>query len=463
MSGISAPQIEMRRELGLRDVVLLYVIAVVSLQWLSTSALLGPGSLLLWLLAVVAFFVPSGLAVMEMHSRYAGEGGLYVWVKEAFGDVPAFVTGWCYVVSNFVFFPTVLLFLTGTAIYVGGGASLGLKDNFAFHAGLSLVVVWVIVLANIVGLGRAKWLSNAGALLMGAVLVILVAVAFASASQFGSATTFSGALVPDIADPALVKSFSAMMLALVGLELAPLMGGEIREPRRVIPRAIALSALPIVAFYVLGTWALMVALPKDRIEAMSGVPEAVTTIAARLGMPALGPLTALLMALATAGILAAWLTGVVRLPYVVGVDRHLPPVLGRLHPQFQTPHVALFVCGVITSALVLLAMAGATVGEAYQVLVDTTVVLTFLPLVFLFAALPVLRAKRVGDPTLVLPVPGGWTGNVVVTALGLGSAVLAIVLALVPPAQGNTALFYLKVVGGSVLFIGIGFAFYRRR
>jgi hypothetical protein len=98
--------------------------------------------------------------------------------------------------------------------------------------------------------------------------------------------------------------------------------------------------------------------------------------------------------------------------------------------------VALVVCGVITSALVLLAMAGATVGEAYQVLVDTTVVLTFLPLVFL---------------------------NVIVTALGLASAVLAIVLALVPPAQGNTALFYGKVLGGSALFIGIGFAFYRRR
>jgi APA family basic amino acid/polyamine antiporter len=179
----------------------------------------------------------------------------------------------------------------------------------------------VIVLVNIVGLGRAKWLPNAGALLMGVVLVILVGVALASASRFGSATAFQGALVPDIAEPALVKSFSAMMLALVGLELAPLMGGEIREPRRVIPRAIALSALPIVAFYVLGTWALMVALPKDRIEAMSGVPEAVTTIAQRLGMPGLGPLTALLMALATAGILAAWLTGVVRLPCVVGCIR----------------------------------------------------------------------------------------------------------------------------------------------
>src|ERR1700750_1356665 len=101
----SLPQVELRRELGLRDVILLYAIAVVSLQWLSTSALLGPGSLALWLCAVLGFFIPSGLAVMEMHSRCPGEGGLYIWVKEAFGDVHAFITGWCYVVSNFVFFP----------------------------------------------------------------------------------------------------------------------------------------------------------------------------------------------------------------------------------------------------------------------------------------------------------------------------------------------------------------------
>ena len=92
------------RVLGLRDIVLLYAVAIIGPQWLSTAAQSGAASLALWVLALVAFFVPCGFAVMEMNSRYAGEGGLYVWVKQAFGDFHGFVCGWSYVVSNFVFF-----------------------------------------------------------------------------------------------------------------------------------------------------------------------------------------------------------------------------------------------------------------------------------------------------------------------------------------------------------------------
>jgi amino acid transporter len=451
----------LRRVLGLRDVVLLYVMAIVSPQWFSTAAQTGAGSLALWALALIVFFVPCGFAVMEMNSRYAGEGGLYVWVKQAFGELTGFIVGWCYVVSNLVFFPTVLLFLTAAAAY--GVAAPRLKESYVFNAVLSLSVLWLVVGANIVGLARAKWIPNAGAVVMVIMVAILAGAAIILERRFGTATTFAGALVPDIADPALVKSFATMMLGLVGFELAPLMGGEISEPRRVIPRAIVLSGLLVVAFYVVGTWALLAALPREQIEALSGVPEAIATIAERLGMPALGPIVSLLMALGSVGVLAAWVTGGVRMPYVVGVDRYLPPALGRLHPRWRTPVIALVVVGVLTTALVVLALAGATVGEAYQVLVDMTIVLTFIPLVYLFAALPALRSKRVGEHNSVLRVPGGTAGVVLVTALGVSSTLLSIVFALAPPERGSAPMFYLKVLSGCVLFLGIGLAFYYSR
>src|SRR5215831_15902790 len=111
MSTVENAASSLPRVLRLRDVVLLYAIAIVGPQWLSTAAQAGAPSLALWVLALLAFFVPCGLAVMEMNSRYAGEGGLYVWIKQAFGELNGFVCGWCYVVSNLVFFPTVLLFL----------------------------------------------------------------------------------------------------------------------------------------------------------------------------------------------------------------------------------------------------------------------------------------------------------------------------------------------------------------
>ena len=449
------------RVLGLRDVVLLYAIAIVGPQWLSTAAQAGAPSLALWVLALVAFFVPCGLAVMEMNSRYAGEGGLYVWVKQAFGDLHGFICGWCYVVSNLVFFPTLLLFMTAAAAY--GIAAPGLKDSFTFNATLSVLVIWLVVVTNIFGLARAKWIPNAGALVMGVVLAVLVAAALVLARRFGSATAFTGALLPDLSDGALVQAFATMMFGLVGYELAPLMGAEIREPRRVIPRAIVWSGLMIVAFYVGGTWALLVALPREQIDALSGVPQAIGTIAARLGAPALGAVASALIAIACIGGLAAWVTGGVRMPYVVGVDRYLPPALGRLHPRWHTPVVALVVVGVLTTVLVLVALAGATVGEAYQALVDMTIVLTFVPLVYLFAALPVLRAKRIGEREAVLCIPGGTAGIALVTALGVGSTLLSIVFALVPPEHGSVPMFYAKVISGCILFIGLGLVFYYSR
>jgi len=449
------------RVLGLRDVVLLYAVAIVGPQWLSTAAQAGAPSLALWVLALLAFFVPCGFAVMEMNSRYAGEGGLYVWVKQAFGDFHGFICGWSYVISNFVFFPTLLLFLTAAAAY--GIAAPGLKDDYTFNAALSVSVIWFVVVANILGLARAKWIPNAGAVVVVAVLVILALSALVSALRFGSATTFAGALLPDLSDGTLVKAFATMMFGLVGYELAPLMGAEIREPRRVIPRAIVLSGVVIVAFYLVGTWALLAALPRAQIDALSGVPEAIATIAGRLGAPALGTLLSALIAVASIGGLAAWVTGGVRMPYVVGVDRYLPAALGRLHPRWHTPVIAFVVTGVITTVLVLVALAGSTIGEAYQAVVDMTIILTFIPLVYLFAALPVLRAKRVGESDEVLRVPGGTVGIALVTILGVGSTLLSIVFALMPPEHGYVPMFYAKVIAGCVLFLGIGLGFYYTR
>jgi amino acid transporter len=448
------------RVLGLRDVVLLYSIAIVSLQWLSTAAQTGPSSLVLWVLALVAFFVPSGLAVMELSSRYDGEGGLYVWVKQAFGDLHGFVAGWSYVVSNLVFFPTLLLFLSGAASYIVSGTWPGLKDSYVFTAIVSLTALWLVVGVNILGLERAKWLANAGALVMGVALLILVAAAFVSAAHHGSATAFGRDLLPDFGDIGVLKSFATMTFALVGLELAPLMGSEIRDPRRVIPRAIVGAGALIVTFYLLGTAALLVALPKEKIEAITGIPEGIAVIAERIGVPALGPITAVLMTIASAGVLAAWVTGSVRLPYVVGIDRHLPSALCRLHPRWHSPHVALLVTGVVTTLLVLLALAGSSIGDAYQILVDMTVALTFIPIAYMFAALPILRMRRICERRALLKVPGGQLGVGVVTVLGLATTLLSICFALVPPASGHAGAFYLKVIGGCALFVGAGLCLY---
>ena len=133
---------KLHRVLGVRDLVLLNIAAIVGLRWLSTAAQIGPSSLGLWLLALVVFFIPIALCVLELSSRLPGEGGLYLWSKAAFGDVHGFTAGWCYWVSNLVFLPSALLFGAGVFLYVGGSKWLGLAENATYNGAFCLAVLW---------------------------------------------------------------------------------------------------------------------------------------------------------------------------------------------------------------------------------------------------------------------------------------------------------------------------------
>src|SRR5262245_3613953 len=173
------------------------IAAIISFRWLSIAAQIGPASLTLWVLGMLTFFVPSALTVLELSSRLPGEGGIYLWCKGAFGELHAFIVGWCYWVSNLVFFPSLLLFIAGVFLYVNAGSWLAFAGSPRFNAAVCLGVLWFATLLNMIGLNRAKWLQNVGGIatwLAGAMIFGGGALAW---HELGSATSFShAALVP---------------------------------------------------------------------------------------------------------------------------------------------------------------------------------------------------------------------------------------------------------------------------
>ncbi|MBI4540766.1 MAG: amino acid permease [Gemmatimonadetes bacterium] len=451
------------RVLGLWDVVLLNVVAIVGLRWLATAAQMGAQSLVLWALALVLFFVPSGLAVMELATRLPGEGGVYLWTKEAFGNAHGFLAGWAYWVNNLVYYPSILLYLAGVFLFLWGEAAQGFADAPLYNALFSLAVLWIALGLNVVGLGRGKWLQNVGA--VGTWLTVLI-VAVAGAAvwwRFGSATSFRVAeLVPDLANLPTLAFFATMTFGFAGLELAPVLADEIREPERSVPRSILISGVTIVMAYVLGTLAVLVALSPAAVDVITGVPQAVARMGERLGVSGLAEAAALLMTLGGVGGVGAWLGGTARVPFVIGLDRYLPAALARVHPRWRTPHVAIFVQGAFASLFLLLSVAGSTVRDAYLVLLDTTIVVYFIPYLYMFAALPALRRRGTAGEG-VLSVPGGRTGVALVSGCGFLATALSVTLALIPP-KGTASpwLFELKVVGGTLALLAVGYGFYLR-
>ena len=439
----------------LRDVVLFNITAIVGLRWLTTAASqFGLASLLLWVLAMVVFFLPSAVAVRELADIDPAAGGIYRWVRRAFGPLQGFVAGWGYWVNNLFYFPSLLVATAAIAAYAGGPRFVHLGDDTVFVGALSLAGLWLAVGMNVVGLRVGKRLQNLGGHGTWLPALVFVALAAWSLVAHGSATpvTLRG-LLPAKFDLPSINLFATMTFAVAGLELAPTLGDEIHDPAATLRRGIVISGVGIVLLYVLGTAAMLVALPAETVSITNGMPQATAALVQRLGVSWLAPvaaLVAILLALGNLGGVGAWLAGSARLPFVAGVDGALPPAFGRIHPRWHTPYLALLVQGALATVFVVASLVGSTVKNAYLVLTQTTLILFFIPYLYLFAAY--LRLRRARTPATGL-----------IGLVGLAAVGFSIFLGFVPPGDETHPWMYeAKVVGGVIGFMGLGVLLARR-
>src|SRR5258708_4578064 len=154
----------LKRVLGRFDLVLLFVVAVFNLNVVPSIAANGGVTVWLWIASLLLFFWPQGIAVIELAHRYPGEGGVYLWAKEVFGDFHGFLSGWCYWTNNMLYVPTVMLYFVGVTVFAMGPGHAALADNKNFAMGASVALLVLLTVVNIVGLGVGKWLNNVGAI-----------------------------------------------------------------------------------------------------------------------------------------------------------------------------------------------------------------------------------------------------------------------------------------------------------
>ena len=457
----------LRRALGLRDLVLFNLVAVIGLRWLSTAAKAGPSAIALWILAGLLFFVPQGLVVTELASRFPDEGGIYQWTKRALGEKHGYVCGWCYWINNVLYYPNLLISTAVIATFVIGKGESGLSSNWTYVLSATLVCLWLAVLLNIVGVGTGKWLQNIGGIgtyLPGVVLIVLGAIALFSGHASANSFTRHN-LVPDLGHLPGLNLWASIAFAFAGLELSSAMGGEVRDARRTLPRAILISAPLIVLVYILGTGALLWLVPARDINIVSGFLQA-TAVGARALSPALwwlAPMCAAAYTVGNIGGVGAWLSGPARVAFAIGLDRYFPPAFGRVHPTWKTPYVAILVQAALATVFLLVSLLGkgTTVEKAYLVILDTQLLIYFIPYVYLF--LSFMLHRRTPAPAETVRVPGGVVGATLTGVSGLVVTLFAMGLAIVPPADEiSPLLFEIKVVGGALTFILLGGIVYWR-
>lgn len=444
----------LKKSLKLFDLVMFNVVAIVGLRWTAMAAGAGPSSLVLWLIALLLFFIPSALIVVELSSAYPQEGGFYVWTKEAFGDFHSFLSGFFYWVSNLFYFPNLLIFEAGIFLYVFGVKFLYLENNGLFVGAFSLVMLWITVIVSMIGVKTGKWLQNIGSLgawLPAGVVVVVAALAW---WKFGSANAFSGNMMPTFTKLSTISVFASLCFSFAGMELQSCMSEEIENPAKNIPMAVFISGIAIALIYIFTTLALLVSLPSKEVSVISGVIQVISKVAQKVRIFWIGPLVALAMSLGGIGGLGAWLSGTARIPFVIGIDNYLPEWFSRVHPKWGTPSNSILFLGIFSSIFIIMSSIGSTVKESYLILVDATLILYFVPYLYMFYAFVVLK-KKANKGAFNFPA---WLGY-----LGMLTTVFAIVMATIPPPETKNIFFFeAKVFGGVIFFFALAFFLFNR-
>lgn len=453
-------QKEFRKELGLRNLVFCQILNVVGLNWVGIAGKLGPEHVAFWLLGIVLFYLPSAVVVIYLNRVHTLEGGLYEWARLGFNEFTGFLVGW-----NLWLNIVGILALAGIqavtmlAYVLGPNAAWMTENKWVLGAGALLVLGGLAVIAFL-GLGVGKWIQDLGGVVMVTVYLALIALPFRN-HLAGRPTQFP----PFTLSMPVISLLSLNILgkmafgAMSGFDSMAIFAGECRDAAKTIGQSVMIATPIIAAMFVLGTNSVVALVPKDKIDLVSPIPQALA-MGTRPGDPG-----ASLIPLVVAALLFAYIASqallfacVTRLPLVAGWDKLLPDWFGRLHPRRKTPTHSIVFVGAIALAMALAGVAGAGQQEAYQLLQSAELIVYALAYLVMFALPLAGRQRKIAPPPLWLQAAS--VSGFVMTAMYM-------VLSLFPIIDVPHPLVFTAKVGGFVLLcqlVAAGlFYSYRRR
>jgi amino acid transporter len=443
--------------MGLRDLVLAQILCVVGSSWVGVAAKLGRAHAIFWLIAISLFYLPLAAVVIFLSRKIPLEGGLYRWAQRGFGEFLGFLTAWNLLVYAIIDVPSILYALPTDLSYLIGPAAGWLPESRAATGAIIFAAAILISLFAVRGLGAAKWLHNAGS--------ILICVAYALLLTLPLLALFAGHPRHYTPFPIRRPQITWLNLAifgqmtvggLSGFEYVAIMAGECRGDSRTIARSVWISAPIIALMFILGTSSVLAFTDGAPINLIGPIPQTFSLAFGASGWGAglarFGIFLLLARAVASASLI---FTGLTRLPMTAGWDHLVPQWFTRLHPTWKTPVNSILVMTVLTAFLLLLSMLGVHAQETMQLLLNASNVHYGLVYVALFA-LPLFGSAhfREGIPS--------WLR--LVSVAGLISSAIAVLIAIYPIIGVSSRLSYASKIAGTVIVSNLlGLAIYRSR
>ena len=437
-------QREFRKELGLRNLVMCQILNIVGLYWVGVAARLGPSHVAFWMLGILLFYLPSAAVVIYLNRTHTVEGGLYEWTRLGFNQFAGFLVAWN-MWLNMVAILSYVGIQTATmlAYVVGPRAAWMAESKWVMGAATALVLGSLIAIA-LIGLGLGKWIQDLGGAVMVIVFLALIALPFRNhligrPAQYPPLTLSLPALTLLSVNLLGKMSFGALS----GFDSMAIFAGECRNAAKAIRRSVIVAAPVIAGMFVLGTSSVVALVPRDKIDLISPISQALA-LGTRPSDPgaSLVPLAIAALLFSLIASMALTFACATRLPLVAGWDHLLPGWFGRLHPRRKTPTNSILFVGAVAFAMAMAGVAGAGQQEAFQLLQNASGIFYALAYLAMFALPLAGRQRKIAKPALWLQAAA--VSGFVMTAMYL-------VLSLFPIVDVPRPMVFAAKVGGFVM------------
>lgn len=453
-----------KKILGVFGLAMINVIAVDSLRSLPAGAEYGLSLIFFYLVVAICFFVPTALVAAELATAWPNTGGVYIWVRAAFGKRLGFLAIWLLWIYNVIWYPTILSFIAATLAYLFDPA-LATQKNFML--GIILTTLWIVTGLNCLGLRVANWFNVLGALvgtLIPMAIITLLGIMWLYAGKPTQIHFTFSALLPTSYDFNNLSFLTVVIFGLIGLEMSAIHAGDVRNPQRDYPRALLLSTVLILGSLMLASLAIAIVVPPHQLSVLSGLTDAFVIFFKSHHLDAFIPVIIGLIVLGSACGVSAWIIGPTRGLLVAAKESDISGILVKLNKR-DMPSTLLVVQGIIVTLLCSVFVLMPTVSSAYWLLSVMTSQIAMLFYLFLFTAALRLRYKESHVPRSYR-IPGGNTGMWIVTGLGMTSCVFTFILCFIPPAGmqvGSVLRFDSILTAGVILFCLPPFVIHRLR
>ena len=443
-----------KKELGLADLALTQVLFIVGLPWIGVAAKQGPSHVVLWLLAMIFFYVPSAAVVIYLNRLMPLEGGLYQWAKLGFSELLGFMVAWNLWLFAILNTSEIGLQITQYLAYIVGPGGESLTSSKWFIGVVNLAVIGALVLLTTIGLGAGKWVHKAGGALMLATFAAILILPWLNRAH-GSLAEFH----PLRTEMPVLSLMTLNLLgkmgfgALGGFEYVAIHTGECRDPVRAITRSVLLAAPVIAGMFILGTSSVLALIPRDQIDLIAPIPQVLSVGFRPLGVvAAVAPLAILALLSIRVAQSSVMFAGNTRLPMVAGWDRLLPDWFTRLHARYKTPVNSILFVGAATLVLGIAGLIGVGKQEAFQLLWNASGVFYALTYLAMFA-IPLAGLRN------IRPRPSAWLRLCALS--GFLMTLLYVALSIVPIIEVESrAMFAVKISGLIIVTNAIGVVIY---